>query len=153
MQEVNIYIDIKFKGRLESGIGKYSIVLEYIKDDIPYTREYTRGYKNTTRNRTGILACIESLKHLVRPCVVNITINSKFIHNSINQGWYIRWIKEGENKKGQPANNIDLWQELSDLIENHNLTTKYEPINTYTSYMRMMINKNEIEYKEDNGNV
>ena len=153
MQEVNIYIDIKFKGRLESGTGKYSIVLEYIKDDIPYTREYTRGYKNTTINRTGILACIESLKHLVRPCNVNITINSNFIHNSINQQWYKRWIADGKNKKGEPANNIDLWKELSALIKHHELQTKYEPKNTYTKYMRMMLNKKDIKYKEDKGNV
>lgn len=153
MQTVNIYIYVKFKGRLESGTSQYGIILEYLKENIPYTREYTKGYTNTTRNRAGILACIEGLKYLVRPCTVNLTINSRFIHNAISQEWYKRWIEEGNNKKGEPANNLDLWEELSSLIKHHELATKYEPRSTYTPYMRTMLTKKEVEYKEDKNNV
>lgn len=152
MQKVNIYIDITYKGRMEYGQSTYSIILEYIKNKIPYTKQYIGGYAGTTRNRTGILACIEALNYLVRPCIINLTINSKFIHNSIHQEWYKNWIRDGKNKKGEPANNLDLWEPLSVLISQHDLTTKYETINQYSSYVQTMSKKIEIEYKEDKGN-
>lgn len=153
MQEVNIYIDVHFKGRLNCGTGTYSIVLEYIKDNIPYTKECIGGYKNTTRNRTAILACIEAIEYLIRPCAINLIINSKFVYQAIKQEWYRIWIRSNKNAKGEKPNNIDLWLFFVELIKDHELKIEYQTTNSYSSYMKSVVSKSNIVLKEDNQNV
>lgn len=151
LQEVNIYIDVKFKGRLESGTGTYSIVLEYIKNNIPHTREYIEGYTDTTENRVSILAIANALNHLKRPCKVNIIINTRFVYQAITQEWYKKWIKNSTNAKGEPANNVDLWVEFSHSMQNHEVNIKYAKRNEYSKVMLSRMERSIIEYLEDRG--
>jgi ribonuclease HI len=153
MPEVNIYIDVDFKGQQKCGIGTYSIVLEYIKDGEPITKEYFGGVKSTTKNRTAIKACIVAMSHLKYKCRVNIISNNQFIAQSISEGWYKTWLQYGLNNKKEPAKNIDLWQQLNKYIEMNEVTISFEATNTYSMCMYFELQKAVIEFEEDKNNV
>ena len=85
MQKVNIYIDVYHTGNLKKGTGTYSIVLEYMKSvQIPLTKQYIDGIKGTTKYRTEIHACIAALEHIIRPCDIEIVINSLHVTQAVN---------------------------------------------------------------------
>lgn len=151
MQNVNIYINAYHTGHLKYGTGTYIIVLEYITSkNIPVTKEYIKGLKNTTLNRTALTSCIIALKELLKECNVTLYINSTHIVRAVNEEHWVGWISTGLNAKGKPASNLDLWQQLFNLASNHNVKFIYQDINPYTSYMVTMAKKIEIEFKEDN---
>lgn len=87
------------------------------------TKEISGGEKNTTNNRMELTACIEALSLLKYPCVVEITTDSKYVSDAINNGWAISW-KNNNWKKAdkKPALNIDLWEKLLALLETHDVT-------------------------------
>lgn len=152
--KVSIYIDAYHTGHLRKGTGSYNIVLEFIASNgKPITREYFGGLKSTTKNRAAIYACITALQYLITSCDVVIVINSEHVVNAINSGNWISWLETGKNAKGQPAKNLDLWQQLYDITEKHNVTFTYAEKNPYTIYMTTMAKKIQIEYKEDTENV
>lgn len=142
MPDVKIYINIYHAGHLKHGTGTYTFVLEYItKKNIPITRESVKRLNETTFNRTALTSCIEALKHLIRNCNVNIYINSNYIVRAVNESTYLNWLETGLNAKGKPASNLDLWQQLHDQAEKHEVCFTYQENNPYTSYMHMMIKK------------
>ena len=152
--EVNIYIDITHTGHLKKGTGTYSIVLEYITSDgLPVTKEYIEGLKNTTLNRTAIMACIIALDHLIKQCDVTVFNNSKYVTRAVNESLWTQWISTGLNAKGQPAKNMDLWQQLYELTDIHKVIYSYAETNSYSAYMSNQIKKIKIDYKEDTNNV
>lgn len=70
MNKVIIYTD----GACENNPGKggYGIILRTkIKDKI-YQKSFSQGFEYTTNNRMELLAVIEGLKKLKRPCKVRI---------------------------------------------------------------------------------
>ena len=153
MQEVNIYISTYHTGHLKHGTGTYTIVLEYMTSkNIPVTKEYIEGLTNTTRNRTAITSCIDALDHLIRKCNVNLFINSLHVVQAVDSSW-VNWLSTGLNAKGKPASNLDLWQQLYDQVEKHDVTFTYQETNSYTAYMYMMAGKKTIIFKEDKINV
>ncbi|MDF2609074.1 MAG: rnhA [Lachnospiraceae bacterium] len=151
--EVNIYIDVYHSGHLKKGSGTYNIVLEYAPAGVPWTKQYIYGVRFTTKNRTAIIACISALEHIVKPCDINIKINSEYITQAINSNAWFTWLSTGKNAKNQPVKNMDLWQQLFDLVDKYHVTFEYVEKNPYTSYMQTMAKKENIEYKEDTNNV
>ena len=154
MQEVNIFIDVAHTGNLKTGTGTYGIVLEYLKKNgIPVTREIYKGLNKTTKNRTALISCIESLSKLKRACIVDMFINNTYIVNTITQQWYFKWNFEDWTNRGKTIPNKELWQQLFKLLEIHKVKFHYKKINGYTSYIKTMIRTLDLEFKEDEGNV
>lgn len=158
MQKVDIYIDALHKGHLKKGTGTYAIILEYMTShNYPITRDYIGGISKTTKNRVALAALIEALSHLKRPCELSIVINSQYVVQAINSGTWLTWLETGHNAKGQPAKNLDLWQQVYELMEGHQVEITYKEQNSYSYCMRKEIEKRStekrIEYKEDTGNV
>ena len=56
-------------------------------------KEISGGKKDTTNNIMEITAVIEGLKHLKRPCEVEIYSDSAYVVNAFNNGWIYNWIK------------------------------------------------------------
>lgn len=153
MQKVNIFIDAYHTGHLKKGTGTYSIILEYITSEgIPVTKDYIEGLKGTTNNRTAVKACITALEHMIKPCDINITINSKYITEAINTNAWFTWINTGKNAKGKPVKNMDLWKQLFELVDKHKTEFVYSEKNPYTVCMLSQIRKATIQYAEDTGN-
>ena len=67
-----------------------------------------------------LTACIEALKMLKEPCRVELTTDSQYVVNGITKGWAESWRRNGWKKSDKkPALNSDLWGELLELCERH----------------------------------
>ena len=116
MKSVEIFTDGACKGN--PGPGGYGAILRYNG----YEKEVSGGEANTTNNRMELLAVIEAFKLLREPCLVTLYSDSQYVCNAIEKGWAKKWQQNGwmRNKK-EPALNKELWAELLDLIDKHNV--------------------------------
>jgi len=114
MKEVDIFTDGACSGN--PGPGGYGVILKFNDRE----KILSRGFKDTTNNRMELRAVIAGLSALKEKCKVRIYSDSKYIIDAINNGWAIRWKKNGwkRNKKDY-ALNPDLWEKLLELISQH----------------------------------
>ena len=98
------------------GPGGYGAVLLYGD----HRKELSEGFKNTTNNRMEMLAAVEGLRDLKEACRVTLYSDSKYLVDSMEQGWAKRWRSNGwrRNKK-EKALNTDLWELLLNLCDQH----------------------------------
>lgn len=77
--------------------------------------------KQTTNNRMELKAAIEALKALPKKVKAVIYTDSTYVKNGITV-WIANW-KENNWKSaaGKPVKNQDLWQELSEVIQDREL--------------------------------
>ena len=70
--------------------------------------------------RMELLAAIEGLSALKRPCRVTLTSDSKYLVDAVTKGWVYGWQKKGWRKSdNSPALNVDLWERLLPLLKYH----------------------------------
>ena len=100
------------------GPGGYGVVLKNAKN----RKELSGGFRLTTNNRMELIACIEGLKALKRQLSVIIYSDSKYVVDGITKGWAKRWKANGwMRNKSERAENADLWEQLLDLCEKHDV--------------------------------
>ncbi|MBN1877514.1 MAG: ribonuclease HI [Anaerolineae bacterium] len=98
------------------GRGGYGVVLHYTD----HCKELSGGFRRTTSNRMELLACIEGLKALKRPCEVIIYSDSRYVVNGMTKGWAKRWqARAWMRTKEDKAKNVDLWEQLLALCTQH----------------------------------
>lgn len=86
-------------------------------------KEMSGGERDTTNNRMELMAVIEGLKALKRPCKVDIYSDSAYVVNAFEQNWIGKWVKNGwKNSAKAEVANSDLWKELINLTAMHNVT-------------------------------
>ena len=114
MKKVDIYTDGACSGN--PGAGGWGAILRYGAHE----KELSGGEAQTTNNRMELTAVIQALSLLKEPCQVVVHSDSKYIIDAIQQGWAIKWKANGwmRNKK-EKALNPDLWQQLLQLLEVH----------------------------------
>lgn len=80
------------------------------------------GYEaNTTNNRMELTAAIKALEAITEPCQIELTTDSQYVKNGINQ-WISNWKKRGwKTADKKPVKNQDLWQQLDELVSKHDL--------------------------------
>jgi len=84
-------------------------------------RELSGGEPLTTNNRMELLAAIEGLKALKRPCRVRLTTDSNYVRDGITK-WIHGWLRNGwRTSDRKPVKNADLWQALLDAAEPHRI--------------------------------
>jgi len=84
-------------------------------------RELSGGEPLTTNNRMELLAAIEALKALKRPCRVQLTTDSSYVRDGITK-WIHGWRRNGwRTADRKPVKNADLWQALLDAAEPHRI--------------------------------
>jgi ribonuclease HI len=120
MKLVEIYTDGACSGN--PGPGGYGVILKSNGN----TKELSQGFKNTTNNRMELRAVIEGLKALKEKCNVLIYSDSKYIVDAVEKGWARRWEANNwyRNKK-EKALNIDLWLDLLDLLDKHQVRFRW----------------------------
>ena len=71
------------------------------------------GYlETTTNNQMELMAAIEALKVLKKPCKVNLYTDSTYVQKGITE-WIYNWEKNNWRKRdNSPVKNIELWQKL-----------------------------------------
>lgn len=116
MKKVEIFTDGACSGN--PGPGGYGAILRYNGHE----KEISGGEKETTNNRMELTAVIEALKCLKEPCNVTLTTDSKYVCDAINKRWVFSWEKNGWKKADKkPALNVDLWEQLLDILDKHNV--------------------------------
>lgn len=114
MKEIDLYTDGACSGN--PGAGGYGAILIYRGVE----REVSGGEPSTTNNRMEIYAVIAGLRCLKERCKVNIYSDSAYTVNAFNQHWLENWRKSGWKKAdGKPVLNVDLWQQLLELTQQH----------------------------------
>lgn len=117
MKEVSIYTDGACTGN--PGKGGFGAILIYNENE----KSISEGYRLTTNNRMELLAPIKALGLLKEKCKVNIYSDSKYLTDAINQSWLRGWVKNNWKKADKkPVLNVDLWKQLYDLMQIHDVT-------------------------------
>ena len=118
--KITIYTDGACSGN--PGPGGYGAVMQYGK----HRNELSGGFRKTTNNRMELLAVIEGLQTLNRPCQVTVFSDSKYIVDAVNKGWARRWQASGwKRNKRERALNPDLWAKLLKLLDTHEVTMQW----------------------------
>ena len=114
MKHVDLFTDGACSGN--PGPGGWGAILRYNGVE----KELSGGEANTTNNRMELSAVIFGLKALKEPCAVTLYSDSQYVCNALKLGWAKKWRANGwmRNKK-DPALNPELWGELLDLVEKH----------------------------------
>lgn len=104
------------------GKGGYGVVLIYKN----HRKELSGGFRLTTNNRMEIWATIRALQELKEKCTVTLYTDSQYVVNSIMKGWAKKWQQNGwKRNKKEKAKNPDLWQQLLQLCQYHQVTFKW----------------------------
>jgi ribonuclease HI len=110
MRDVEIYTDGACKGN--PGAGGWGALLLSGKSE----KELFGGEAVTTNNRMELLAVIEALTALKRPCHVVLHLDSEYVRKGITE-WISGWKARGwRTAARQPVKNVDLWQRLDSLV-------------------------------------
>lgn len=114
MKHVIIYTDGACSGN--PGPGGWGAILKYGSA----SRELSGGEAATTNNRMELTGVITALNALKEPCQVTLYTDSQYVVNAMTKGWAKKWRANGwmRNKK-DPALNPDLWQQLLELCDRH----------------------------------
>ena len=115
-QRVEIYTDGACRGN--PGPGGWGVLLRFGDNE----KELCGGEYNTTNNRMELTAAIKGLTAIKKGSIVTLTTDSKYVRNGITQ-WITNWKNKGwKTANKQQVKNQDLWQQLDELSQNHNIT-------------------------------
>lgn len=79
-------------------------------------KELCGGELATTNNRMEMMAVIQALAILKRPCSVTLYVDSQYVLKGITE-WLAGWKAKGwRTAAKQPVKNVDLWQQLDQLV-------------------------------------
>jgi len=110
MNPIEIYTDGACKGN--PGPGGWGVLLKSGGTD----KELFGGELQTTNNRMELLAVIEALSALKRPCQVTLYLDSEYVRKGITE-WISGWKARGwRTAAKQPVKNVDLWQRLDAVV-------------------------------------
>ena len=116
---VIIYTDGACRGN--PGPGGWGVIFNY-KGKI---KELYGAEKQTTNNRMELMAAIQSLESLTRPCFVQLNSDSSYVLKGITD-WMPNWKKRGWKTAAKtPVKNEDLWRRLDAAIARHNVEWKW----------------------------
>ena len=117
MKHVDIYTDGACRGN--PGKGGWGAILVYGNTE----KELSGGERETTNNRMELTAVISALSALKERCEVTLTSDSKYVIDAVTKGWAVAWKAKGWRKADKsPALNVDLWEQLLALLDQHEVS-------------------------------
>lgn len=110
MNPVVIYTDGACKGN--PGPGGWGVLLRSGATE----KELFGGERLTTNNRMELMAVIQALQALKRPCAVTLNVDSLYVLKGMTE-WLPGWKAKGwRTASKQPVKNVELWQALDELV-------------------------------------
>jgi len=110
-----IYTDGACSGN--PGPGGWGSVLLYNG----HRREMSGGDEETTNNRMEMMAVIQALETLKRPCSVKIYTDSVYVMKGMTE-WIEQWKKRNwKTAAKKPVKNVELWQRLEQATSRHDI--------------------------------
>jgi ribonuclease HI len=119
--KVEIYTDGACKGN--PGPGGWGAWLKYknLSKKCVEEKEIYGGLLETTNNQMELMAAIEGLKVLNRPCDVILTTDSQYVRQGV-MTWMHNWKKNNWKTSAKKAvKNKELWQKLDQEIQRHQI--------------------------------
>ena len=116
---VVIYTDGACSGN--PGPGGWGAIL--ISGD--HEREMCGGEPDTTNNRMELMAAIQALEALKRPCTVELHTDSQYLRQGITE-WLPGWKARGWRTASKaPVKNDDLWKRLDLARQRHTVDWRW----------------------------
>jgi ribonuclease HI len=116
---VEIFTDGACKGN--PGPGGWGAVIRSGTNE----KEISGGEPLTTNNRMEMMAAVEALNALKRPCHVILHTDSKYVMDGITK-WIFGWQKNGwKTADRKPVKNAELWQVLVEATRRHRIEWKW----------------------------
>ena len=116
--EVILYTDGACSGN--PGPGGWAFILDHVPTGTQ--KEHSGAQEQTTNNQMELQAVIQGLASLKRRTRVHIVTDSSYVQQGITS-WIHGWKQRGWRRKTsdglRPVKNIELWQELDRLTEQH----------------------------------
>ncbi|WP_397420751.1 ribonuclease HI [Phenylobacterium sp.] len=89
------------------------------------SREICGGEPDTTNNRMELMAAIQALETLTRPCQVELHTDSQYVMKGISE-WIHNWKRRGwRTADNKPVKNDDLWRRLDEARSRHNVQWRW----------------------------
>jgi ribonuclease HI len=89
------------------------------------TKEICGGEPDTTNNRMELMAAIQALETLTRPCQVELHTDSQYVMTGISE-WIHNWKRRGwRTADNKPVKNDDLWRRLDEARSRHNVQWRW----------------------------
>jgi len=119
MEQIQIYTDGACKGN--PGPGGWGALLVVGGNE----KELFGGEANTTNNRMELMAVIQALSALKRPCDVIVHTDSQYVLKGITE-WLAGWKAKGWKTAAKaPVKNVDLWQALDAATQQHQIEWRW----------------------------
>ena len=117
--EVEIYTDGACRGN--PGAGGWAAILRYRGHE----KRISGATPDTTNNRMELMAVIQALEALRRPCQVILYTDSQYLLKGATQ-WLADWKRNGwYTNTRTPVKNVDLWQRLDAVLLQHQITFQW----------------------------
>ncbi|MFL6862338.1 MAG: ribonuclease HI [Allosphingosinicella sp.] len=119
MDKVEIFTDGACKGN--PGPGGWGAVIRAGARE----KELSGGEPLTTNNRMELMAAIEALAALKRPCDIVLHTDSNYVKDGITK-WIHGWRHNGwKTADRKPVKNAELWQALLDAAAPHKVEWRW----------------------------
>lgn len=116
---VEIFTDGACRGN--PGAGGWGALLRYKGQE----RELYGYQAHTTNNQMELMAAIQALETLTRPCHVILTTDSQYVRQGITE-WLAGWKRKGwKTAAGKPVKNQELWQRLDAAGARHHIDWRW----------------------------
>ena len=117
--KVQVYTDGACRGN--PGPGGWGALLRYNDTE----KELYGAERATTNNRMELMAAIQALESLKRPCEVSLTTDSQYVRKGITE-WIDNWKRRGwRTADKKPVKNQDLWLRLEQATHKHKIHWKW----------------------------
>jgi ribonuclease HI len=114
-EKISIWTDGACSGN--PGPGGWGAILTYGSR----RKELSGGDPATTNNRMELMAAIQALEALTRPCDVDLYTDSAYLKGGIT-GWLAGWKRNGwKTADRKPVKNVELWQRLEEATLPHKI--------------------------------
>lgn len=113
LSEVEMFTDGACKGN--PGPGGWGVIIRAGARE----KELSGGEPLSTNNRMELMAAIEGLNALKRPCRVQLYTDSNYVRDGITK-WIHGWRRNGwKTSDRKPVKNAELWQALVEATAPH----------------------------------
>jgi len=110
---VEVYTDGACRGN--PGPGGWGAILRFNGHE----KELYGAEAHTTNNRMEMMAVIEALEALTRPCEVDLTTDSQYVRKGVTE-WMPNWKRRGwKTADKKPVKNAELWRRIDELAQRH----------------------------------